>query len=147
VIDQAHGAGWTIARKGAHGMTTLLQDLRFAGRLQARSPGFSLPVLLTLALGIGANLAIFSIVDAVVLSPLPYRQPDRLVSIWETKVSEDLDHERIAPPNFVDYRSLKGIFEDAAAWWHPDVNLADAAGDGPALSVLLSAFHHKYGGV
>ena len=50
-------------------MTTLLQDLRFAGRLQVRSPGFSLPVLLTLALGIGANLAIFTIVDAVVLSP------------------------------------------------------------------------------
>lgn len=110
-------------------MKTLLQDLRFAGRLLLRSPGFSLLVVLTLALGIGANLAIFSVVDAVVLSPLPYEQPDRLVSIWETKVSEGLDYERIAPPNFADYRRLESVFEDAAAWWHPDVNLADAAGD------------------
>ena len=110
-------------------MKTLLQDLRFAGRLLFRSPGFSLLVVLTLALGIGANLAIFSLVDAVVLSPLPYRQPDRLVAIWEAKVAEGLDHERIAPPNFVDYRKLEGVFEDAAAWWHPDVNLADSAGD------------------
>jgi putative ABC transport system permease protein len=110
-------------------MKTLLQDLRFARRLLLRSPGFSLLVVLTLALGIGANLAIFSVVDAVVLSPLPYEQPDRLVSIWEAKVSEGLEHERIAPPNFGDYRTLKAAFEDAAAWWHPDVNLADAAGD------------------
>jgi putative ABC transport system permease protein len=85
--------------------------------------------VLTLALGIGANLAIFSVVNSVLLSPLPYQQPDRLVSIWETKRSESLDHERVAPPNFVDYRELKSTFEDAAAWWHPDVNLADTAGD------------------
>lgn len=110
-------------------MRALLQDLQFARRLMLRSPGFSLLVVLTLALGLGANLAIFSVVDAVVLSPLPYRQPDRLVSIWEAKVSEGLEHERIAPLNFADYRGLKTVFEDAAAWWHPDVNLSDAVGD------------------
>ena len=110
-------------------MKALLQDLRYAGRLLLGSPGFSLPVVLTLALGIGANLAIFSVVDAVVLSPLPYRQPDRLVAIWEAKLSEGLDHELVAPPNFVDYRTLKGVLADAAAWWRPDVNLVDTAGD------------------
>lgn len=112
-------------------MRTLLQDLRFAGRLLRRSPGSSLLVVFTLALGIGANLAVFSVVNAVVLSPLPYREPDRLVAIWEAKVSEGLNHERVAPPNFVDYRELKGVFEDAAAWWRPDVNLADDAGGVP----------------
>jgi predicted permease len=105
------------------------QDLRFARRLLVRSPGFSLLVVLTLALGLGANLAIFSVADAVLLSPLPYRKPDRLVSIWEAKAAEGLDHERIAPLNFADYRGLKTVFEDAAAWWHPDVNLADTTGD------------------
>ncbi len=110
-------------------MKTLLQDLRFAGRLLYRSPGFSLLVVLTLAIGIGANLAIFSVVDAVVLASLPYRQPDRLVTLWEMDVSEGLDHERLSPVNFFDYRQLEGIFEDAAAWWHPEVNLTDDAGD------------------
>lgn len=110
-------------------MKTLLQDLRFAGRLLYRSPGFSLLVVLTLALGIGANLAIFSVVDAVVLTPLPYAAPDRLVSLWEVNTSEDLDHERLSPVNFLDYRQLEGTFEDAAAWWHPEVNLTDDAGE------------------
>ncbi|HEY0558294.1 MAG TPA: ADOP family duplicated permease, partial [Thermoanaerobaculia bacterium] len=110
-------------------MRSLFQDLRFACRLLLRSPGFSSLVILTLGLGLGANLAIFSVADAVVLSPLPYRQPDRLVSIWEAKLSEGLEHERIAPLNFGDYRRLRAVFEDAAAWWHPDVNLADAVGD------------------
>lgn len=110
-------------------MKTLLQDLRFAGRLLYRSPGFSLLVVATLALGIGANLAIFSVVDAVVLAPLPYRQPDRLVTLWEMNTAEGLDHERLSPVNFIDYRQLTGIFEDAAAWWHPEVNLTDDAGD------------------
>lgn len=110
-------------------MKTLLQDLRFAGRLLYRSPGFSLLVVLTLALGIGANLAIFSVVDAVVLAPLPYSQPDRLVTLWEMNTAESLDHERLSPVNFLDYRQLDGVFEDAAAWWHPEVNLTDDAGD------------------
>lgn len=110
-------------------MKTLLQDLRFAGRLLYRSPGFSLLVVLTLAIGIGANLAIFSVVDAVVLAPLPYREPDRLVTLWEMDATEGLDHERLSPVNFIDYRGLEGTFEDAAAWWHPEVNLTDDAGD------------------
>jgi putative ABC transport system permease protein len=110
-------------------MKTLLQDLRFAGRLLLRSPGFSLLVVLTLALGIGANLAIFSVVDAVVLSPLPYQEPERLVSLWETNASEGLEHERLSPVNFMDYRGLEGTFEDAAAWWNPEVNLTDDKGD------------------
>ncbi len=117
-------------------MKILILDFRFAGRRLLRSPGFSLLVVLTLALGIGATLAIFSVVDAVVFSPLPYAQPDRLVSIWEANLAEGLEHERIAPLNFADYRELKSAFADAAAWWYPDVNLSDDAGDPIRVSTI-----------
>ncbi len=114
----------------------MLQDLRFCIRRLAGSPGFFLLVVLTLALGIGANLTIFSVASAVVLSPLPYDQPDRLVAIWEANLPEGKDHERVAPPNFEDYRGLTGAFEDAAAWWRLDMNLADHTGESLRVSTV-----------
>ena len=63
--------------------------------------------------------------DGIVLRPLPFKDAERLVMLWETNLSKSLDHEPISPVNFVDYRSLPHAFADATAWWHPDFTLTD----------------------
>src|SRR3954469_22284768 len=106
-------------------MDTLLQDIRFGWRLLRRTPGFTISAVLALALGIGATTAIFSVLDRVVLRPLPYPQPDRLTMVWEANDAKGLSHERISPVNFVDYRGLSQVFDDAAAWWYPQLTLTE----------------------
>jgi putative ABC transport system permease protein len=107
------------------GMEHLLKDLRFGIRNLLRVPGFTVPAVLALALGIGATTAIFSVVDGVVLRPLPYADPERLVMVWETNREKSLEHEPLSPVNFMDYRALTQVFTDAAAWWRPDMTLRD----------------------
>ena len=106
-------------------MDRLLQDIRFGWRLLWRSPGFTIAAVLALALGIGATTAIFSVLDRVVLRPLPYPDAERLTMVWEMNDGKGLSHERISPVNFGDYRGLSQIFEDAAAWWYPQVTLTE----------------------
>jgi len=106
-------------------MDTLAQDIRFGLRQLRRTPGFTLAAVLALALGIGATTAIFSVLDRVVLRPLPYPDPDRLTMVWEVNDSKGLSHERISPVNFGDYQALTHVFEDAAAWWYPQLTLTE----------------------
>jgi len=91
---------------------TLFQDLRYALRTLAKSQGFSFIVVLTLALGIGANTAIFSVVHGVLLTPLPYRDPSRLVVVWESKGTSS--HNVVNPANYMDWHDRATSFSGLA---------------------------------
>ncbi|MEO8633675.1 MAG: ABC transporter permease [Gemmatimonadales bacterium] len=107
-------------------MDTLLQDLRYALRALRRSPGFTVVTVLTLALGIGANTAIFSVVNAVLLRPLPYGAPDRLVMVWERKSGGPTDRNVVSPANYLDWKDRSSSFEGLAAFtWSGTTLLGD----------------------
>src|ERR1044072_2535170 len=96
-------------------MNSLLQDVRFSFRLLLKKPGFTLIVVLALALGIGANTAIFSVVNAVLLRPLPYKSPEHLVWLRETCPLNDIQDEPASPPNYMDWKTQAESFEDMGA--------------------------------
>jgi putative ABC transport system permease protein len=92
----------------------MIQDLRFGVRMLLKHPGFTAVAVLTLALGIGANTAIFSVVNAALMRPLPFAEPDQLVSIAETH--PELPRADVATPDFEDWRRQARVFTDMAAW-------------------------------
>src|SRR6476659_11237961 len=102
--------------------TSLPQDLRYGARVLAKSPGFSLIAILTLALGIGANTAIFSVVNGVLLNPLPFRDPHQLVSMFQE--IPNFKNGSISHPNFVDWRKMNTTFAAMAAYRGVGFNLA-----------------------
>ncbi|HEX6728795.1 MAG TPA: ABC transporter permease [Pyrinomonadaceae bacterium] len=95
-------------------MNTLLQDVRYGVRMLMKNPGVSLIAILTLALGIGANATIFSVVNSVLLRPLPYREPDRLVALWENVPTHG--RWRVAPANFFDWKKQSTSFDGISAY-------------------------------
>jgi putative ABC transport system permease protein len=100
-------------------MQTLWQDVRYGLRMLAKNPGFTIIAVLTLALGIGANTAIFSVVNAVLLRPLPFKEPDRLVDIWHTPPQASfpgIPTFAVSPANFLDWRGRSQAFEGMSAY-------------------------------
>jgi len=96
-------------------MATLIQDVRYGLRAMWNNPGFTVVAVLTLALGIGANTAIFSLVNAVLLNALPFPDPDRLAIIYEEQSWAGFPHATPAPANYADWRAQNHVFDDVAA--------------------------------
>ena len=117
-------------------MQIFWQDVRFGLRLLVRSPGFTLAAVLALGLGIGASTAVFSVLDGVVLRPLPYERPGELVMLWDANAGNGLAHEPLSPVTFLDDRALTQVFQDAAGWWRPNLNLSDAGQDPVRASAI-----------
>jgi putative ABC transport system permease protein len=107
-------------------MGTLLQDVRYGLRMLVKKPTFTIVAVLTLALGVGANTAIFSIVDAVLLRSLPYRDPDRLVRIFFNEPGVGLRDVEFSKPELDDLQTRAGVFEDVTPIFEGSENLTGA---------------------
>lgn len=123
-------------------METLWQDLRYAARMFAKSPGFTGVAVLTLALGIGANSSIFSLINAVLLRPLPFKEPDRLVMVWERRQSSGDSNIPVSGQEFAAWREQSSSLEDVAILQGLALNLTGAGDPAkiPALSVSPEFF-------
>ncbi|HEX7330248.1 MAG TPA: ABC transporter permease [Pyrinomonadaceae bacterium] len=103
-------------------MNTLRQDLRYALRRLSHKPGFTIVVVLILALGIAANTAIFSVVNSVLLAPLPYQNPDRLVVVKETNPAKSVERNSVSPGNFLDLQQVQ-LFDSVTAFYETATTL------------------------
>jgi putative ABC transport system permease protein len=96
----------------------LRRDLHYALRGLGRNPGFASPAIISLALGIGASISIFAVADSMLLRPLPFREPDRVVMVWERNVQlKGLEHNEISPANYRDWKAQNSVFESMAAFF------------------------------
>src|SRR5262245_18604084 len=107
-------------------VSSVVNDLRFGLRMMIRNPVFTLIAVNTLALGIGANTAIFSVVDAVLLRPLPYPEAERLVFLWSTMNSQGVPMSGSALPDYQEWRDRSNVFDGLAGFYYGDFNLSTA---------------------
>jgi putative ABC transport system permease protein len=105
-------------------MDTLWKDMRYGWRVLERNPSFALVAALTLAIGIGANAAIFSTVDALLLEKLPYAQGNRIVLVWNTDPSRKVQRGAVSPAQFLDWQEMNHVFQSLAAWQSTSVTIA-----------------------
>jgi len=110
-------------------MEILFRDIRYGIRMLTKRPGFTAVAIIALALGIGANTAVFSVINAVLLRPLPFANPDRLVNVWTTRPQRGINKMVSSYPDFSDWRSRNNVFEGLAAYTEADYTLT--GGDSP----------------
>jgi len=107
-------------------MNAIMQDLRYGARMFFKNPGFTLVAIVTLALGIGANTTIFSVINSLLLKPIPFPDADRLVLVWKSQVNDPKNRNIVSAPNYWDWRRQNDVFENMAIF--------DSAGKGYNLS-------------
>ena len=115
-----------------------MQDLKYALRVIRKNPVFSAVAIFTLALGIGANTAIYTVVEAVLLEPLPFEEPEELVLLWTE--NQDLDqHKYFASPwDFYDWRNMNATFESLVALWPSTGTITEVGGDPTRVRVAYA---------
>ena len=118
-------------------MRDLVQDFRYAARLLLRSPGFTFVAVAALALGIGANTAIFSVVDTLLLRPLPYVDAGRLAVVWEHNLPRDRKNNVVSPGNFIHWRELNQSFKELSAVSMTFRTTLTGVGDATELPIQL----------
>ncbi|MGC1619793.1 MAG: ABC transporter permease [Candidatus Acidiferrum sp.] len=116
MLDKAHGLSCVLRKEIRSAMGTLLQNIKIAIRMMMKSPGFSLVVVLTLTLGIGANTAIFSVVNAVLLRPLAYKDSAALVNVWGKFENEGIPRLGVSEPEYWDLRNRQQSFSEIGAY-------------------------------
>ncbi len=107
-------------------MDGLFQDIRYALRVLRNSPGFTAVALLTLSIGIGGNVAIFSLVNTVLLRPLPFREPDRLVMVWQSYGIAGLEQVGASAAEYFDYRERNRAFQSFAGYAGDSATITEA---------------------
>src|SRR3954462_8993543 len=112
-------------------LSTLSQDLRFSLRQFRKTPGFAITAVGGLALGLGANTAIFSVVDALLLRPLPFREPDRLAALFEKNIVGEQGYNSVSPGAYFDWREQASSFEHVAAYAMGPFTIGAADGVAP----------------
>jgi predicted permease len=127
------------AAEPSHPLTGLASDIRYAARVLVASPGFAAAAILTLAIGIGAVIAIFSVIDAVLLKPVPYPDADRLVAVWETDRDSSTTHEPGSVPDLLDFRQRARQIDQFGALYADEATLTPPQGEPTRLATLLVA--------
>ena len=135
IMRTAPGEHWEMLR----------QDGGYALKTMSKRPGFAAVAVVTLALGIGANVAIFSLVNGILLEPLPFQEADRIVQIFEQNPTEGVERASVALPNFLDWRSQNSVFEDMAVYDRTGVTLAGVEPRRLSAIVASSSFLRTLG--
>src|SRR6185295_9794065 len=116
-----------------------MQDVRYALRMLLKNPGFTFVAVITLALGIGATSAMFSVINAVLLRPLPYQEPERLVTIWEESPERDMFQMPVSIANLRDWAEQSQTFDKISAYTFSNLNLTGMGEPAQLAAVRVSA--------